>query len=126
MSSSLRPAVPQVFSAPTVSATGELPGDVMPPSTGAPVGALARVARRRDDHDAGVDARATAWHSGSVSARLDHRMAERQVDDLECCICARLSIAQSMPAMTSLVRPLPSAPSTRTLTRFAPGAMPPL
>ena len=59
------PAVPQVLSAPTVSANGELPGDVMPPRT-APVGGLAVVARGGDDDDAGAVAFATASHSGSV------------------------------------------------------------
>ena len=37
---------------------------------------------------------------------------------------ARLSIAQSMAAITSLVRPEPSRPNTFRLTRFAPGATP--
>ena len=39
---------------------------------------------------------------------------------------ALLLITQSMPAMTSLVLPTPSSPSTRTLTTWAPGAMPPV
>src|SRR5258705_6770170 len=39
---------------------------------------------------------------------------------------ARLLIAQLMPAMTSLVRPVPLAPSTRTLISFTPGATPPV
>ena len=39
---------------------------------------------------------------------------------------ALFAITHSTPAMTSLVRPVPSAPSTRTLIRFAPGAMPPV
>ena len=34
--SSLRLAVPQVLSAPTVIASGEFPGDVMPPRIGVP------------------------------------------------------------------------------------------
>jgi hypothetical protein len=37
-----------------------------------------------------------------------------------------LAIVQSMPAMTSLVSPTPSAPRTRTLINFAPGAIPPV
>ena len=38
--------------------------------------------------------------------------------------CARWSIAQSMAAITLLVRPEPSARNTFRLTRFAPGATP--
>ena len=50
--SSDRLVVPHVFSAPTVIANGELPGEVMPPRIGTPVARLAVVAGGRDDDDA--------------------------------------------------------------------------
>ena len=101
-----------MFSAPTVSAAGVLPGEMMPPTTGRPSASLAEVAGRRGHHDRPASiARCTAWHSGS--SRYDsntgwpsERLMTRMFD------CAWWSIAQSIAAMTSLVSPEPSAPST--------------
>ena len=44
----------RVFSAPTVSTDGVLPGAMMPPTTGRPSSGLAEIARRRDHQDARV------------------------------------------------------------------------
>ena len=74
-----------VSSAPTVIAYGELPGEVMPPRIGTPVGVLAGVARRATTTIPAATARATAWHQRVGRGRLHHRMAERQVDDRGCC-----------------------------------------
>ena len=51
--SSDRPTVPHVFSAPTVMANGELPGDVMPPSTVRPSADRPSLPADGHDDDAG-------------------------------------------------------------------------
>ena len=59
-----------------------------------------------------------------VAVRLQHRRAERQIDDADVVARADASIAQSIASTTSLAVPEPSSPSTRRLTRYAPDAMP--
>ena len=117
--------MPNVFSAPTVSASGALPGDVMLPSTMRPSALFPELPAATTTTMPAFTASATASQSGSVrygsltgwpSDRLMTRML----------YFALFAITHSTPAMTSLVRPVPSAPSTRTLIRLAPGAMPPV
>src|SRR5215510_554626 len=66
--SSERLAVPHVLMAPTVIAYGELPGEVMPPSIGAPLSAMPSLPADATTTIPAATARATAWHSGSISA----------------------------------------------------------
>jgi hypothetical protein len=66
--SSPRAIVPQVFSAPTVSAIGELPGEVIPPSTRLPSGLRPSLPAETITVRPAAAARATASHSGSVAA----------------------------------------------------------
>ena len=65
MMSSDRSAVPRVFSAPTVSANGELPGDTIPPTTGFPSSVLPKLPAAATTRMPSSIARCTAWHSGS-------------------------------------------------------------
>ena len=89
-------------SRPTVIAHGLLPGDVMPPIHRPAVRRLPEIARRRDDDDAGPDRPLHRLAHRIVAVRLQHRRAERQVDDAGCCTRARCSIAQSIASITSL------------------------
>ena len=90
---------------------------------GRAVASLPEIARRRHDHQPGIDRALHRRAQRIVAIRLEHGMPERQVDDANP-ILARWSMAQSIALMTSLVSPEPSAPSTRRLTMWAPGAMP--
>src|SRR3990170_2716423 len=71
IASSQRSTVPFVSTAPTVMAAGELPGEVMPPSTGTPAGVdtTANGAVRRDPRidDRDVDAGAFVARRGEQS-----------------------------------------------------------
>ena len=66
----------------------------------------------------------TAWQSGSV---VDGSVTGWPSDRLIARILylPRFSMTHSMPAMTSLVHPVPFSPRTRTLTSLTSGAMPP-
>ena len=110
-----------MLSAPTVSADGELPGDEMPPTTGVPSASLPTLPAATVTRMPASVARCTAWHSGSSrsdsitgcpSETLTIRMFHAR----------RLSMAQSIASMTSLVCPEPSAPIAFRLTMCAPGA----
>ena len=82
--SSDRSTVPCVFSAPTVIAYGELPGDSMPATTVVPSGELPEVARRRHHHDARPPRPARPPRTADRRQnRFEHRMAQRQVDDAD-------------------------------------------
>src|SRR6266576_2473638 len=124
-SSSSREAVPNVLVAPTVIAYGELPGDAMPPRTGVPSANFPAFPAAVMTMIPARYARSTAAQSGSnrtgsVTAWPSDRFMILML------YFALLLITQSMPAMTSLVLPTPSSPSTRTLITCAPGAMPPV
>src|SRR5438093_5820339 len=64
--SSVRFTVPHVLSAPTVSASGELPGDVMPPRIMCPSADLPALPADATTTMPAFTASATARHSGSV------------------------------------------------------------
>ena len=65
--SSDRSTVPHVLSAPTVIAYGELPGDVMPPMAGRPLGVFPLLPAAATTTIPACTAWLTAWHSGSVA-----------------------------------------------------------
>ena len=72
-----------MFTAPTVSADGELPGDEMPPIDRPAVRQLADVARRDGHQDAGVGRPLHGLAQRIVPLRLHHRVPQRHVDDLD-------------------------------------------
>ncbi len=124
MMSSERSGVPFVLIAPTVIAYGELPGDEMPPRIGEPSSALPALPADAMTMMPAMLAFITAWQSGSVvDGSVTGWPSERLIARI--LYLSRFSITHSMPAMTSLVYPVPSGPRTRTLTSFTPGAMPP-
>src|SRR5881628_3737532 len=105
--------VPHVLSAPTVSAPGVLPGDVMLPSTVRPSGDFPELPADATTTMPALTAFCTTTHSGSVEDGSNtgwpsERFMTRML------YFARLVITQLTPAMTSLVSPVPFAPSTRT------------
>ena len=121
--SSDRCGVPFVFSAPTVIAKGELPGDSMPPITGVPSGVFPRLPAAATTTMPAFTARSTASHSGSSSAGSNTGWpSDRLMTRIP--YLSRLSTAQSTARMTSLTWPEPSAAKTFKFTRFAPGATP--
>ena len=85
---------------------------------------LPDVPRRGDDDD---PVRHRALHRAAqrvVVGRLEHRVAQRQVDDPDVELLRGCAIAQSIASTTSLTVPTPSASSTFRFTRCAPGATP--
>ena len=117
--------VPIVFSDPTVMTTGEFPGDMTPPRMRRAVVGHSGIAGRSDDDDTRLKRALDGFAQRIRRGRLHHRMTEREVDHADV-VLLPVAIAQSMPAMTSLVSPEPSAPSTRMLISLTPGATPPV
>ena len=64
-------------------AQGELPGEVIPPRIGVPVGRQAVVAGRHDDDQAGLHRARDRAAQRVGGGRLGDRVAERQVDDAD-------------------------------------------
>ena len=124
MMSSERDIVPFVLIAPTVIANGELPGELIPPRIGVPFSSLPALPADTMTTMPAAVAFATAMHSGSV---VDGSVTGCPSDRLITRILylSRFSMTHSMPAMTSLVHPVPFAPRTRTLMSLTSGAMPP-
>ena len=81
MMSSDRTAVCSVFSAPTVSAAGQLPGEPMAPTIGRFCASTPQLPAAATDQDAGVGRllHGDAQRIGLV--RLEHRPPQRQVQD---------------------------------------------
>ena len=79
--SSLRCGVSCVSSAPTVSTYGLLPGDVISPNCGVPSSRLPVIARRRHHQHPRPRRPLDRLAQRIVPERLQHRRAERQVDD---------------------------------------------
>ena len=102
ITSSDRAAVWRVFSAPTVSAAGELPGEEMPPMTGVPSASLPTLPAATVTRIPASVARCTAWHSGS--SRSDS-ITGWPSDTLMILMfhARRCSIAQSNASITLLV-----------------------
>jgi hypothetical protein len=65
ITSSLRNDVPFVFTAPAVMAYGQLPGDVMAPSTSTPFASLPWFPAAATVTTPRRQARSIAWHTGS-------------------------------------------------------------
>src|SRR6266852_314709 len=122
--SSDRTTVPCVFNAPTVMASGEFPGDVIPPHTGRPSGARPRFPAEATTTRPAACACSTASQIGSSSAGSRTACPTDRFSTLMLYL-RRCAIAQSIALMTSLVRPDPSGPSTRRLINDTPGAIPP-
>ena len=113
-----------MFSAPTVIAYGELPGESIPPSTSFPSSVLPVFPAAATTTSPFATARFTAWQSGSSSADSNtgwpsDRLTIRMLNFF------RFATAQSIASMTSLTVPSPFASSTLRLTMCAPGATPP-
>ena len=108
MRSSLRAAVPIVSTAPTVIADGALPGEVMPSRTRVPSGSVPQLPADATTTSPARLARSTACTSGS-STQLSSTGLPSERLMTRSRYAARLAIAQSIAAMTSLVRALPLA-----------------
>ena len=116
--SSDRCAVSCVSIAPTVSAYGLLPGDVIPPYTDPAVRRLPVIARRRHHDDAGAHRALHRLAQRIVAVRLQHRRAERQVDDPDVVFRAGARSPSRSPRSRLLAVPDPSSPSTRRLSEI--------
>ena len=109
MRSSPRLTVSNVRTEPTEMPDGALPGDAMPAYPIWPGRSVAaEVAGRDDDDDAGARSVLDGLHEGIGRGRLENRMAERQIDDvnLEHVLVA---MANSMARITLSVVPWPCA-----------------
>ena len=119
-SSSNLAEVPKVLMAPTVSAPGELPGEVTPPKTLVPSFALPKFPAEHTTTMPAATARSTACATGEVRNDSGREPNDRFTTRIP--KFSLLAIANSSASMTALAYPHPSLFMTRRSRMWAFGA----